>query len=1001
MSGEHSGESGGRRPGVYATLLVAALGVGVTLGRGLSPASPVDVPAPADPLPAAVEEGPEGPGEGPAASSAYVPAERSDEVLAAFDADTPDSYERAYALSEADPLARAEAALLLHYRYGPQRARLDEAKGLLEPYAGDERPFVARLRGLALLAEDQPEEALAALAEDSPRARLYRAWAQLEQGEVELARRSAELVRGQRPGDRGAALVLLQVGFVADGRLGLEALREAAALAPGHLALHDTLVSAERALGHEARSDSSDANRLSHRADLARAEGRSAEARRLRARARINDEGALSRADGAGFPEFDPGRERVLHGRVLASETPVVGVARSHGALAEHEGVLSRTPETKVPNAFWLASGHQATVADGLVRYRVVPGRRPDLGLMFRAQLPALAATAEAEDWEHMSGYELAFEGKRVQLLRWDRGVAKPMGRSVALDGLSDMTRVEVLVYLVGPQLLVTVYGGQKLELLATLAARDTTYASGAAGLRAGTKQVGGGLELLAVMDTRRVAPGGVGQDEQHGRLYLRERVEDASPFGPRRYAFVPAAELAKLPPSLRRRASGETFEGEPREAVLDLSPPEAEQLRRTSARITAIDGSAPWGLFHPSYREQRGQPPTPSKRGLALDLSYKNPQMVEELLRGYQTLYPEISELIELGRSHGGRPVWALKISAKPRTDEDEPAVLFTGLHHSAELLSTEFTLDVVAGLLEGYGRSPRVTRWLDRLEIYCVPMVNPDGADYFLDGSMWANRKNGYDADADGWLDPFEGVDLNRNYPFGWGREGSRPGSSSPYYRGPAAGSEPEIQAIMALADAQHFAASISFHTLGRAIFVPYLVDRSRNPRPDVADIIARELVAAAPEQRNGRPYVVRPNGYPVSGCDQDWLMFAHGTVALLLEGAYQNPVLAIRTQAVANTRPVWETLLDRVSAGPRISGHVRDEQGAAVEASVSIDELELRAGEVWMSRARDGRFDRLLATGGRYTVRAEAPGYVAVEHELRVGESPVELEFVLSPT
>jgi len=697
-------------------------------------------------------------------------------------------------------------------------------------------------------------------------------------------------------------------------------------------------------------------------------------------------------AEASGFPDFDAKREQLLYGRVHAGEPLVPWKARTHGRFEDVSGRLQRTPGQTEPSVFWLAEGDTGTIADGMVRFRVVPGTRPDLGLMVRARTP--------EGWDSISGYEVSFDKKnRVTLLRWDRGVAKAMGEPEKLRGISPGSTVEVVVVVVGPQIVATIWGGAQLEHLATLAAHDTTWADGAVGYRAGVHQDGGGLELATVMDTRRSARSGVGQRLPAGQLYGPTRDDDATPFGSHRYAYVPRSALDSLPRALQRRAEGEHAPpGQPPQAVLALSTVEAEQLRRTGATVARIDGTAPWGTFDAAYRANRSAAPVPTARGFALDRSYKNPRMVEDLLRAYHERYPDITTLVELGRTHGKRPIWALKISDDPKQAQDEPAVLFDATHHASELLSTEFGLDVVAGLLEGYAHDREIRSWVDGMEIFCVPMVNPDGNHAFLEASMWVIRKNGFDADGDGTVDPFEGVDLNRNYPFGWGEEGSDAWLTSQHYRGPAAGSEPETRAMMKLADRQHFAASISFHTVGRAIFVPYTVDHARSPRPNAAWTIAEELVAAAPAQRNDKPYVVRPNGYPVSGSDQDWHMHEHGTIALLLEGAYHNPELDTRRETVANTRPVWQQMLRRVADGPRVFGHTRDAEGRPVEAVITIDRVETVAGERWTSRPRDGRFDRMLASGGTITVRADAPGYRTVTQTVRVGQRPVEVDLVL---
>ena len=983
---------------------VGLLGLGVALGRGSAPEPSGDT-GPTVAVESGTEEDSAGPNAGPGPDapdlgSVRPPTPAAANLAEALKLDTAAGY-RALVDGAREGEGWIEAALVLHYRHGPSPKPFAAARAAVE----ESSP--AHLRALVALVEGEPGRALELLVGDEARVQLYRAWAALEQEDAAAARQAAEAALAADPELRSAAATLAQARFALDRDDGLAALREAVDAQPDYPALRDILLRAERAhLGLGAvEGANADAERLMRRADLAWASGRRGEALGLQARALATDEAKLDEASGSGFPDFDPVREQVLFGQLMGEAPPFEAGAASLGQFEVRGALLARSAADKSENSgFWLAQGQLASVADGLVRYRVVPGQTPDLGLMFRVVAPdgwdqATTEQAGPRDLQPLlDGYSIDFTAKRARLLRWDRGVAKPLASSVAIPGLSDMTRIEVVVWLVGPQIVAAVYAGQRLRLLATLTARDTTYASGQVGWRSGPKQEGGGLELLTTMDTVRAAPSGVGQRERHGRLYLRDRVEDATPFGPTRYGFVPRSELAGLPPDLRRREKGAALEGGEEHAILALTTVEAERLRRLPTRVHAIDGTVGWGALDEAYRSQRDQPPTPNSRGFELALSYKNPAMVEALLRGYHERYPEISELVEVGRSHQDRPLLALKISDNPGASEDEPAVFFNGSHHSEELLSTEFALDVVAGLLEGYGRDGRVTRWVDQLEIWCLPMVNPDGVSYFLDGSLWANRKNGFDADGDGHLDPFEGVDLNRNYPFGWGRRGSSAEFTSLYFRGPSGGSEPETRAIVDLANAEHFAAAISFHTLGRAIFVPYLVEHAKDPKPNIAEIIALELVAAAPEQRNGRPYVVRPNGYPVAGSDQDWHQFEHGTVAYVLEGPYQNPPLNIRVDTVANTRPVWQTLLERVRSGPRISGHVRDASGTPVEATVVVEPQALYFEERWTSRPRDGRFDRLLASSGRYTVHAELGERRSPSQTVRVGERPVEVELVV---
>ncbi|PRQ08221.1 tetratricopeptide repeat protein [Enhygromyxa salina] len=231
------------------------------------------------------------------------PTERPEGVLAKFDQDTPASYVQAYELSENDPVGRAEAALLLHYRYGPDPARLAEAGQLLAPFQTRPEPFVRRVVGLTLLVNGKRDEALALLDDTGPRTALYQAWALLDKGETERARAAAEAAVARRPGDQAAQLTVLQVRFAANPVDGIAAMRQAAKTSPNHLALQEALMHAALDQGRldEAAqigqsiqpasiSDTHKAELLRQRAGIAMAQGRTGAAMRLLDQALASDD---------------------------------------------------------------------------------------------------------------------------------------------------------------------------------------------------------------------------------------------------------------------------------------------------------------------------------------------------------------------------------------------------------------------------------------------------------------------------------------------------------------------------------------------------------------------------------------------------------------------------------------------------------------------------------------------------------------------------------------
>jgi len=158
--------------------------------------------------------------------------------------------------------------------------------------------------------------------------------------------------------------------------------------------------------------------------------------------------------------------------------------------------------------------------------------------------------------------------------------------------------------------------------------------------------------------------------------------------------------------------------------------------------------------------------------------------------------LYPNlISAKYTIGNTQTieGRDVYAIKISDNPGINEDEPEVLYTALIHAREPAAMQQLIWYMWYLLENYGTNDEITYLVDNLEMYFVPVVNPDGYEYNHStdpngGGMW--RKNKRDNNGGGFSEYNDGVDLNRNFGYNWGYDdsGSSPDPTSQTYRGTA---------------------------------------------------------------------------------------------------------------------------------------------------------------------------------------------------------------------
>lgn len=124
--------------------------------------------------------------------------------------------------------------------------------------------------------------------------------------------------------------------------------------------------------------------------------------------------------------------------------------------------------------------------------------------------------------------------------------------------------------------------------------------------------------------------------------------------------------------------------------------------------------------------------------------------------------------------------------------------------------------------------------------------------------------------------------GVDLNRNYGYQWGGQGSSQQPCSEIYSGSRAFSEPETKAVSDFLSksAANFKASLSFHSYGQYILYPWGYDRKVPPDHADLDRVGKEG-AEAIRAVSGYQYTVGPAGsslYPAAGGSDDW---AKGTL------------------------------------------------------------------------------------------------------------------------
>ncbi len=233
-------------------------------------------------------------------------------------------------------------------------------------------------------------------------------------------------------------------------------------------------------------------------------------------------------------------------------------------------------------------------------------------------------------------------------------------------------------------------------------------------------------------------------------------------------------------------------------------------------------------------------------------------------------TLYPEVvSAKWSLGTTLQGNAIWCVRVSDNPEVNEaGEPEILFDAMHHAREIMSSETASMLVEYFGSHYGVDPEITWLLDNREIYIVPIVNPDGFLYNestnpTGGGMWRKNRR---ANGDGSY----GVDPNRNYPYQWVGGGSSTIPSDDTYRGPSAGSEREVQAIMALVNSHNFITSQSFHTYSNLTLYPWGYTSTNSPDEAVFQHMAAIMCQYNAYEPGQAPDLL----YAVNGGSFDWV-------------------------------------------------------------------------------------------------------------------------------
>jgi len=368
-----------------------------------------------------------------------------------------------------------------------------------------------------------------------------------------------------------------------------------------------------------------------------------------------------------------------------------------------------------------------------------------------------------------------------------------------------------------------------------------------------------------------------------------------------------------------------------------------------------------------------------------AIDPRFHTYGEVIDELRITALRYPNITRLYTIGYTTGFQlPVLAMKISDNPQIREDEPRLLYNGMHHACELIGPEICLYLINDLVTKYGFDSFITSAINSSEIWVVPMVNPDG-NYIVESgidTLW--RKNCRDNNGNGIWDSGDGVDLNRNYDFLWNSGGSTDPSNREY-RGPYAFSESETRTIRDLTSRERFIFDICYHSSreqneGEAVYYPWRWGNPFSPDNNHIKPIAESIAYRIRNDAGNGTYYAIFGRATEGGLTRNWLYYAVGTFSYTIEVSHTYFPPSYRVDSICQRNLAGAYYLLQRAFGSQITGHVTDTtNGNPLVAEVKILQAYAPRETIAprMSDSLYGRYYRILSPGS-YTVQVIKPGY-----------------------
>ncbi|XP_075411673.1 mast cell carboxypeptidase A [Tenrec ecaudatus] len=230
---------------------------------------------------------------------------------------------------------------------------------------------------------------------------------------------------------------------------------------------------------------------------------------------------------------------------------------------------------------------------------------------------------------------------------------------------------------------------------------------------------------------------------------------------------------------------------------------------------------------------------------------------------------HPEMVSRIKIGTTVEDNPLYVLKVG---KQDERKMSIFMDCGIHAREWISPAFCQWFVYQATKSYGKNKIMTKLLDQMNFYVLPVFNVDGYIWsWTKNRMW--RKNRSKNEHSKCI----GTDLNRNFNVSWDSSANTRNPCQEVYRGTAPESEKETKAVSDFIRSHlpSIKAYITFHSYSQMLLFPYGYTHKLAPNHESLNKVAKIGIEAL-ATRYETQYIYGPIAstiYPTSGSSLDW--------------------------------------------------------------------------------------------------------------------------------